>query len=100
MTSMQHCSHIRARFWLAALAMLAGTIALADAASAQPINGRAPWCANLSMYGGMLDCAYHSFQQCMATATGVSNQCTRNPWYVGPPEPGPRRRDQRRWRPA
>ena len=97
MTSMQHCSRIRARFWTtAALAMLAGTIALADAASAQPINGRGRWCQTFSMYGGTLDCSYHSLEQCMASAAGVSNQCSLNPWYAGPPEPGPRRRDQRR----
>ncbi len=97
MMSMQRCSRIRARLWTAAaLAMLAGTIALADAASAQPINGRGRWCMNFSMYGGTLDCAYHSLEQCMASAAGVSNQCTVNPWYAGPPEPAPRRRDPRR----
>ena len=97
MTSMQHGSRIRARFWTAgALATLAGTIAMADAASAQPINGRGRWCMTFSMYGGTLDCAYHSLEQCMASAAGVSNQCSLNPWYAGPPEPRPRRRDQRR----
>lgn len=97
MMSMQHRSRIRARLWTtAALAMLAGTIALADAASAQPIVGRARWCVNLITAGGTLDCSYHSLEQCMASAAGVSNQCSLNPWYAGPPEPAPRRRDQRR----
>ena len=97
MTSMQHCSRIRARFWMAAaLATLAGTIALTDAASAQPVNGRGRWCQTFVMYGGTLDCSYHSLEQCMASAAGVSNQCSLNPWYAGPPEPAPRRRDQRR----
>ena len=95
--SMQGCSRIGARLWAAAaLAMLAGTIALADAASAQPAVGRARWCVNLITAGGTLDCSYHSLEQCMASAAGVSNQCSLNPWYAGPPEPGPRRRDQRR----
>jgi hypothetical protein len=93
---MQHRSRVRARSWAAAaLALLAGTIALADAASAQPINGRARWCATFEA-GGTYDCSYHSLQQCMAGAAGVTNQCSLNSWYVGPPEPRPRRRDQRR----
>ncbi|HZO47703.1 MAG TPA: DUF3551 domain-containing protein [Xanthobacteraceae bacterium] len=97
MTSMQRCSRIRARFWLAALVALVGTIALADAASAQPVNGRGRWCMTFNMYGGTLDCAYNSLEQCMASAAGVSNQCSLNPWYAGPPEAAaPRRRDQRR----
>jgi len=83
-------------------ALLAGGLgdarryALADAASAQPINGRGRWCQTFVMYGGTLDCSYHSLEQCMASAAGVSNQCSLNPWYAGRPEPGPRRRDQ--WR--
>jgi len=96
MTSMQHHSRIRARFWAAAaFALLAGTIALADAASAQPINGRARWCMTFE-FGGTYDCAYHSLEQCMASAAGVTNQCSLNPWYAGPREPRPRQRDQRR----
>jgi hypothetical protein len=81
----------------AAWAALAVTMA-ASAASAQPINGRAPWCVNLSHFGGTLDCAYYSLEQCMAGALGVSNQCSLNPWYEGPPDPRPRRHDPRRWR--
>jgi hypothetical protein len=59
-------------------------------ARAQPTYGDAPWCVNMSMYGGLLDCNYHTFGQCMATAIGVSNQCSRNPWYVEPLRPRPR----------
>jgi hypothetical protein len=52
---------------------------------------------NNSMYGGTLDCAFNSFEQCQASAAGVSNQCTTNPWYSGPrqrpmPVPPPPRR--------
>lgn len=94
---MQGCSRTRARFWgAAAFAMLAGMIVLADAASAQPAVGRARWCVNVITAGGMLDCSYHSLEQCMASAAGVSNQCSLNPWYAGPPEPAPGRRDRRR----
>ena len=78
--------------WVAVLALLAGATLLADAASAQPINGRARWCVNLSHFG-TLDCAYHSLEHCMASALGVSNQCSLNPWYVE--RPHPRRRAAR-----
>jgi hypothetical protein len=72
------------------LVLLIGATAIAGEASAQPINGRAPWCGTFSQYGGTLDCAYWSLEQCMAGASGVSNQCSRNPWYAGPPDPRPR----------
>jgi hypothetical protein len=90
---------VRASLVGAALAAFAGMMMIAaGGASAQPINGRAPWCATFSQYGGTLDCAYYSLEQCLAGAWGMSNQCSRNPWYVGPPDPPPRRRDPRRWR--
>lgn len=94
MTSACHLSRFRAG--LAAFLLAAGVTMVADVASAQPINGRAPWCAVFSQYGGTLDCAYHSFEQCQAAASGMSNQCTTNPWYAGPPNPQPRQPRVRR----
>jgi Protein of unknown function (DUF3551) len=82
----------------AALVAFVGMMVAAGGASAQPINGHAPWCGTFSQYGGTLDCAYYSLEQCMAGASGVSNQCSRNPWYAGPPDPRQRRRDRRGWR--
>jgi hypothetical protein len=78
-----------------ALALLAGVTMAATVASAQPINGRAPWCSTFAQYGGTYDCSYYSLQQCMQGASGVSNQCSRNPWY----RPGDERRPrpQREW---
>jgi hypothetical protein len=83
---------------LAALATLATLTLGAGSASAQPAMGRAPWCVVRSDIGGMLQCSYHSFQQCMFAAQGVSNQCTANPWYEGPSRPRSRRSDPRAWR--
>ena len=95
MTSIRYalraCSGIRPL----ALVLLAGAAMVADVASAQPITGRAPWCVNLSAAGGVLDCSYHSLEQCMASASGVSNQCSLNPWYAGPPDPRRRPRAYR-----
>ncbi len=85
------------RTGLSALALGLAMAALpATTAPAQPINGSARWCVTMSHFGGTLDCAYHSLEQCMATASGVSNQCSLNPWYEGGPEPRRRRRDLRR----
>jgi Protein of unknown function (DUF3551) len=63
------------------------------AASARAQYQMAPWCAYLNNWGGSSDCSYYSFQQCMATASGLGNICMRNPLYV--PPPGRQRRARR-----
>jgi LDH2 family malate/lactate/ureidoglycolate dehydrogenase len=97
MTHTRYSPRARAGILLAASAILVGVAMAAGVASAQPINGRAPWCGTFSQYGGTLDCAYYSLEQCMAGASGVSNQCSRNPWYVARPGRGPHPRP-RDWR--
>ena len=97
MTHTRYSPRARAGIQSAAFAILVGVAMAAGVASAQPINGRAPWCATFSQYGGTLDCAYYSLEQCMATASGMSNQCSRNPWYVERPGHGSRPRP-RDWR--
>ncbi len=58
----------------------------------------APWCAYLGSWGGSYDCSYYTFQQCMATASGIGNICLRNPRYVGDPTRRPAvLADSRRW---
>jgi len=77
----------------AGLLALAATIGMtAGAAQAQPAIGHGPWCVVMSSQGGWLDCAYYSLEQCMATASGLSNGCTLNSWY----EPEPPRRPRKR----
>ena len=90
MTVFDTRSRYHMRRWALALAGGAALIVLAGSAEAQPTTGRAPWCV-VVVRGGWLDCAYYSHAQCMATASGVSNQCTPNSWYV-PPQPSPRSR--------
>lgn len=68
-----------AGLWLAS-ALLLGASMVADVASAQPTNGRARWCMTFPERG-TYDCAYHSLEQCLASAIGVTNQCSLNPWY-------------------
>ena len=48
-----------------------------------------PWCANWA-YTGSLECAFNSFEQCMASISGMGGYCIRNPRYSAD-ETGPRR---------
>ena len=92
------------RNWLGSRAILAFAAWImvvpftADSAQAQAYQGHAPWCANLGYLGTGWECAYYTLQQCMARASGITNNCSANPWYV--PERAPRRyprRDRSRW---
>jgi hypothetical protein len=74
--------------------VLTGVATTADVTSAQPINGHARWCMTFPD-NGVYDCAYHTLEQCMAAALGVTNQCSLNSWYQGPP-PRRSKRDPRR----
>jgi hypothetical protein len=67
------------------------TWSAARAASRPP----APWCANLGGRDGGWDCSYHTFEQCMATARGLSGNCQPNPWALAAPNPPPPRRTRR-----
>jgi hypothetical protein len=85
---------------LAFAAWVAVTPLATGDARAQFAQGHAPWCADLSVLdGATLECAYFTFEQCMARASGISNHCSVNPWYV-PERPRARRqhRDPRRSR--
>jgi len=43
-----------------------------------------PWCAQY-YYSNIYSCAFTSFQQCMATVSGVGGLCMQN--YRYPPQP-------------
>jgi hypothetical protein len=83
--------------WLA-LALLAASAIDAGVASAQPTIGNGRWCVTLSHLGGTLQCSYRTLEQCMFYARGVSNQCSLNPWYVGPDSARRGKRDTGGWR--
>jgi hypothetical protein len=76
-----------------------GTVPLtAGPSHAQEYQGKAPWCANLGYLGTGWECAYYTVEQCMARASGITNSCSVNPWYV--PErvqPRRQRRDRARY---
>jgi Protein of unknown function (DUF3551) len=39
-----------------------------------------PWCAVYTKTSGAVSCYYTSFQQCMATMSGIGGTCIRNPY--------------------
>jgi Protein of unknown function (DUF3551) len=53
-----------------------------------------PWCAYYSGrgFGGASNCGFTSFQQCMATVSGIGGFCQQNTMYR--PPPGPHRRSR------
>ncbi|MGO8922851.1 MAG: DUF3551 domain-containing protein [Xanthobacteraceae bacterium] len=75
---------------LSALALIAAAVTLATPAHAQNY----PWCALYSGggVGGGTNCGFVSFEQCMATASGLGKFCVRNTQYVPPLGPHPLRR--------
>jgi hypothetical protein len=50
------------------------------------------WCANYSNQSGS-NCGFYSFEQCLATVSGIGGFCQRNPFSANAPEP--RRRYRR-----
>jgi hypothetical protein len=70
-----------------AVSALAGASQTASAQSASSY----PWCAK---YYGKLEgtsCYYRSYQQCMATVSGVGGYCYESPYYHAEPGAGARR---------
>jgi hypothetical protein len=46
----------------------------------------APWCAQYSgggTGGGGGNCGFYSFEQCLATVSGIGGFCSRNPFEIG-----------------
>jgi hypothetical protein len=80
------------QLWSTVAATAALTLSAPTAAKAQ-YTGTAPWCAYMGYLGTFYECNYYSLEQCMERASGVSNSCTVNPWYVAEPARAkPRRR--------
>lgn len=58
-----------------------------------------PWCAYYNfLQGGATNCGFATYQQCMATISGIGGSCGANPRYQGPP-PGPQRPRRYRYYP-
>ena len=63
--------------------------ALVAAGSATPAAAAIsyPWCARYATSGG--ECSFNTYEQCMATLSGIGGSCTDNPGYSGPAAAGP-----------
>lgn len=50
-----------------------------------------PWCAEYGGgdMGGGTNCGFTTYEQCMATLSGMGGFCNRNTQYVPPPGPHP-----------
>jgi hypothetical protein len=72
---------------LLVLVILVGTGSLASYAEAQNY----PWCAYYSggHGGGGTNCGFTTFEQCLATVSGIGGFCDRNTLYQPPPGPHP-----------
>ena len=58
-----------------------GLAAMLVTGCSNPARYGAPWCTNFAD-GGVNECSYRSYEQCMGTVSGVGGICTRNPSYV------------------
>jgi Protein of unknown function (DUF3551) len=66
----------------------AGLLMVVNAAPAQAQNY--PWCAYYSgSPDGPTNCGFSTFQQCLATISGIGGFCDRNNMYQPPPGPHP-----------
>jgi hypothetical protein len=73
---------------------MAGVTALSLASSVQPSAAAViyPWCAHYlgRGMGGAPSCGFVTYDQCMATVSGLQGTCEMNPWYEPPPPQRPR----------
>jgi uncharacterized protein DUF3551 len=70
-------------------AALFGDIQSASAQSAYSY----PWCSRyFKRGGGGMSCYYTSYEQCMATVSGIGGYCFQSPFYQAPAAKATRRR--------
>jgi hypothetical protein len=72
------------KYLLLVLGVLASVAGIGTRAEAQNY----PWCAYYSgRGGGGTNCGFVSFEQCMASASGLGSDCRQNTQYVPPAGP-------------
>jgi hypothetical protein len=68
----------------AALSLFA--VVFVTAAIATPAQADGPWCAFYAgRFGGASNCGFHTYEQCLATISGVGGWCQPNTMYAPPP---------------
>ena len=77
-----------------------GLVLIALAFTASPAAAQwAPWCLYESdRDSGAVTCIFHSFEQCLATRSGIGGSCARNPYLSGAPYPGDGQTEKRKLR--
>jgi Protein of unknown function (DUF3551) len=61
------------------LLVLAATLYSASAFAQVPTQY--PFCLQGDDYPGWSNCTFTGFQECQASASGISDECLANPWY-------------------
>lgn len=68
--------------------LVLGIIAATSVAASRAEAQNYPWCAYYGgQMGGSSNCGFVSFEQCMATLSGMGGFCDRNTQYMPPPGP-------------
>jgi hypothetical protein len=70
------------------IAVIASVTVFASGAKAQNY----PWCARIDLGDEVENCAFDSFEQCMASLGGGHDQCIKNNTYKPPPPESQRQR--------
>jgi hypothetical protein len=69
-----------------ALLFVTGILVTAGALSTRAEAQNYPWCAYYSgRGGGGTNCGFTTYEQCMATVSGIGGFCNINTQYVPPP---------------
>jgi hypothetical protein len=70
---------------LVTLGIIVAASAIGSSAKAQNY----PWCANYGAFfgDGGTNCGFTTYEQCLATISGMGGACERNLQYVPPPGP-------------
>ena len=56
------------------------------AAIGTPAHADGPWCAYYDgHFGGASNCGFYTYQQCLATISGIGGWCQPNTMYAPPP---------------
>jgi Protein of unknown function (DUF3551) len=68
------------RFVVLGLVIAAGALGLSAPSASAQFNNR--FCTQGGLGGfGSMDCAYSTWEQCLASASGTGRHCTENPNY-------------------
>jgi hypothetical protein len=67
---------------IAAIGVFAAVVCIEKPAAAQ----NSPWCAYYDLGGGgATNCGFSTYQQCLATVSGIGGSCGPDPQYQGSP---------------